>query len=129
MRVLKEELGWKYYGGKHYESIYTRFYQGHILPEKFLIDKRKAHLSTLIFSGQLSREEAIQELQNPIYPAGLLEEDRIFVIKKFGLNEDSFQQLMNLPRKTFQNYPNQYEFLKFLKKTLNTLRGKGIMYS
>jgi len=129
MRVLQDELGWKYYGGKHYESIYTRFYQGYILPEKFKIDKRKAHLSTLIFSGQLTREEALLELKKPIYPGDLLVEDHAFVIKKLDLTEDSFKHLMQLPCKTFQDYPNQYNLLRFFRKTLNKLRGKGLMYS
>jgi N-acetyl sugar amidotransferase len=129
MRVLQEELGWKYYGGKHYESIYTRFYQGYILPEKFKIDKRKAHLSTLIFSGQLTREESLIELKKPIYPGDLLVEDQAFVIKKLDLTVDSFKRLIQLPCKTFQDYPNQYDLLKFFRKTLNKLRGKGLMYS
>lgn len=129
MRILQEELGWKYYGGKHYESIYTRFYQGYILPEKFKIDKRKAHLSTLIFSGQLTRDEALIELKKPIYPGDLLVEDQAFVIKKLDLTVDSFKRLMQLPCKTFQDYPNQYNLLKFFRKTLNRLRGKGLMYS
>lgn len=129
MRILQEELGWKYYGGKHYESIYTRFYQGYILPEKFKIDKRKAHLSTLIFSGQLTRDDALIELKKPIYPGDLLVEDQAFVIKKLDLTADSFKRLMQLPCKTFQDYPNQYNLLKFFRKTLNRLRGKGLMYS
>jgi N-acetyl sugar amidotransferase len=129
MRVLQDELGWKYYGGKHYESIYTRFYQGYILPEKFEIDKRKAHLSTLIFSGQLTRDEALIELQKPIYPGDLLIEDRAFVIKKLDLTSESFNRLMQLSCKTFYDYPNQYSLLRFFRKTLNKLRGKGIMYS
>jgi hypothetical protein len=129
MRVLQEELGWKYYGGKHYESIYTRFYQGYILPTKFKIDKRKAHLSTLIYSGQLTRDEALKELEKPIYPLELLKDDREFVIKKLDLTVDSFDEVMNLPCKTFQDYPNQYDLLSSLRKMLNRLRGKGIMYS
>src|SRR5882757_6727466 len=63
--LITRELDWRDYGGKHYESIFTKFYQAYILPEKFKIDKRKAHLSTLICSGQLSREEALKELESP----------------------------------------------------------------
>lgn len=129
MRVLQEQLGWKYYGGKHYESIYTRFFQGYILPEKFHIDKRKAHLSALIFSGQITRDEALLELQKPIYPAKLLQEDKVFVNKKLELTEDAFQKIMDLSARTFHDYPNQYRLHQFLRKTLNKLRGKGIMYS
>ncbi len=61
--IIMKEYGWRDYGGKHYESVFTRFYQGYILPEKFKVDKRKAHLSNLIFSGQLTMEEALLELK------------------------------------------------------------------
>lgn len=96
-RVIQAELGWRDYGGKHYESIFTRFYQGHILPTKFGIDKRKAHLSNLIFSGQMTKAEALAELQEPIYPAELLREDTEFVLKKLELSPEAFDALMALP--------------------------------
>lgn len=81
---IKEKLGWKDYGGKHFESVFTRFYQGYILPVKFGIDKRKAHLSTLIFDGQITKEDAFQELQKPVYDERLMAEDFSFVRKKLG---------------------------------------------
>ena len=104
--LIKKEFGWRDYGGKHFESIITRFYQGYILPEKFGIDKRKAHLSTLICSGQMTREEALNELQTPIYDERMLKEDREFVLKKFGLSEEEFQQIMDLPVKEHTAYPS-----------------------
>lgn len=64
--LIQKKLEWRDYGGKHYESIFTRFYQGFILPTKFNVDKRKAHLSNLIFSGQLTKEEALNELDKPM---------------------------------------------------------------
>jgi N-acetyl sugar amidotransferase len=76
VRVLERELGWRDYGGKHHESIYTRFYQGYLLPRKFGFDKRKTHLSSLICSGQLSRPEALAELANPPYPLEQQADDR-----------------------------------------------------
>src|SRR5580698_9252449 len=65
--LIKKELDWRDYGGKHYESMFTKFYQAYILPEKFHIDKRKAHLSTLVCSGQITKEEALRELEQPLY--------------------------------------------------------------
>ena len=61
LQTLEQELGRVYYGGKHYESVFTRFFQAYILPRKFGIDKRRAHLWTLICSGQLSRDQALTE--------------------------------------------------------------------
>ena len=129
MDILRTKLDWKYYGGKHYESIYTRFYQGYILPTKFGIDKRKAHISSLIFAGQVTREQGFDELKKPIYPEELLREDRIFVLKKLGLTSDEFEKILALPNKTFMDYPNQYRLLNKLRGMLNKLRGRGLAYS
>jgi N-acetyl sugar amidotransferase len=95
---IQEELGWKDYGGKHFESVFTRFYQGYILPVKFGIDKRKAHLSTLIFDEQIKKEDALQELQKPIYDERLMAEDYDFVRKKLGFSEQEFESYFNTPR-------------------------------
>lgn len=110
MQVLQQELGWKYYGGKHYESIYTRFYQGYILPKKFGFDKRKAHFSSLICSGEMSREKALAELQQEPYPCELQEEDRAYVLKKFNLTDEEFENIMNLPQKSYWDYPSYGKF-------------------
>ena len=101
---IQDELGWRDYGGKHYESVFTRFYQGYILPEKFGVDKRKAHLSNLIFSGQLTREAALEELKTPIYPAAQLELDFPFVLKKLGLSEQAFYDYIDAPRVEHKEY-------------------------
>jgi N-acetyl sugar amidotransferase len=92
-RIINE-LDWKDYGGKHHESIFTRFYQGYILPNKFNIDKRKAHLSDLIFSGQLSREDALNELKEPHYSIDLMRSDFIFVAKKLRFSEEEFKVVL-----------------------------------
>lgn len=126
MEILQNQLGWIYYGGKHYESIYTRFYQGYILPNKFNIDKRIGHLSDLIRSGQLRREDALIDIQNPIYDDKLLIQDREFVIKKLGLSTESFENLIDKPRKSFIDYPNSYNTVKRVKKLVNFLRMKGL---
>ena len=125
MKTLENELDWVYYGGKHYESVYTRFYQGYILPEKFNIDKRKGHLSDLIRSGQISREAALKKLDEPIYDKDLLRQDKIFVMKKFKLSEDEFEKLMQLPVKSFKDYPNSAKTVEKIKSFVNTLRQKG----
>lgn len=97
-RTITEKLGWKDYGQKHYENIFTRFYQGYILPRRFGIDKRKAHLSNLICSGQLTREEALLELEKPLYDPAQLEIDMKFVLNKFGWTEKEFEEYMTMPK-------------------------------
>ena len=106
MEILKRELGWQPYGGKHYESIYTRFYQGYILPQKFGFDKRRGHLSCLVLDGRITREEALAEAQQAALDADQTREDRSFVIKKLGVSEAEFDEVMMAPRKTFWDYPS-----------------------
>lgn len=113
MSLIQRELGWRDYGGKHYESVWTRFYQGYILPVKFGIDKRKAHVATLINSGQLSRAEALQQLEKPMYPPALFEVDRAFVLKKLGLSEEAFDQIMKLPIKSHYEYAIEGSFFEY----------------
>jgi N-acetyl sugar amidotransferase len=106
-KFIQEELGWRDYGGKHYENIFTRFYQGYILYKKFGVDKRKSHMSTLICSGQITRDEALEEIKKNPYPSEeLLQEDREYLIKKLGINEAEFERLMALPVKQHTDYPS-----------------------
>jgi N-acetyl sugar amidotransferase len=106
MKILEQELGWRYYGGKHHESIYTRFYQGYLLPVKFGFDKRRSHLSSLICSGEITRDAALKELDKPTYQPAMQEEDREYVVKKLGLTDDEFEAILNAPKKTFWDYPS-----------------------
>jgi N-acetyl sugar amidotransferase len=122
MNILQKELGWVYYGGKHYESIYTRFYQAYLLPRKFNIDKRKAHYSNLILSGQMSRLEALEAMKEPAYPKDLLKQDREYAIKKLNLDEKSFEDIMALPTKTFLDYKNHRDVFTLAKRMLNSSR-------
>lgn len=127
-KLLQEELEWRDYGGKHYESIWTRFYQGYILPTKFNVDKRKAHLSTLICSGQISREEALLELQQPPYDPAQLKVDKDFVLKKLDLSEKAFETIMQLPVRNHREFEtegsffNYYPALKPLKPIWNLFK-------
>ena len=105
--TLERELGWRNYGGKHHESVYTRFFQSYILPVKFGIDKRKAHLSSLIMSGQATREQALTELERPIADADLVREDLDYVAKKFDMSVEDFGRIMALPVRTWRDYPNE----------------------
>jgi len=106
-RILGEKIGWKDYGVKHGESVYTRFFQNYILPRKFNFDKRRAHLSTLICSGQMAREEALDEIRKPPYASEReAQEDKEYVARKLALTEEKFDEIMALPVKTYRDYPN-----------------------
>lgn len=129
MKVLENQLGWMYYGGKHCESIYTRFYQSYILPKKFNIDKRKAHLSCLIcLSGEITREKALEELKNVPYPEDKILEDKEYVIKKLGLTEQEFEDIMVSPPKIYEDYHTNFYLIGTLRKLITICRKMGLVY-
>ena len=127
--LAKEEittkLGWKDYMTKHGESIFTRFYQNHILPVKFHVDKRKAHLSALICSGQLDRRSAMAELNAPLYAPRELRADIDFVTKKFGITVEDFDRMMKAPIHKHTDYPSyltrHYRWEQDLRRRLRPL--------
>jgi len=129
-QLITDKLKWRDYGGKHYESIFTRFYQGYILPTKFGVDKRRAHLSTLICSEQITREEALEELKAPIYNLEQLAMDKEFVLKKFGFTEQEFKEIMDLPVRRHRDFAtastiyDQHPILKIFKPLRQLLKGR-----
>ena len=127
IQILEREIGWKYYGGKHYESRFTKFFQGYYLPQKFGYDKRKAHLSSLIVSGQISRDDALKEMEKEAYPVDQLAEDREFFIKKMRLTEQEFSDLMSVPNTNFSVYPSNHKLNNIFRKLVRF--GKKIKYS
>ena len=104
--TLQSELGWRYYGGKHYESVFTRFFQGYYLPTKFGYDKRRAHLSSLIVAGELTREDALQQLMTNDYLDGMAKDDLVFVAKKLGLSVQGFEKILAAETHNHTDYPN-----------------------
>jgi N-acetyl sugar amidotransferase len=102
--IISTQLDWRDYGGKHYESLFTKFYQAYILPTKFHIDKRKAHLSTLICSGQMTRDEALKELTKSLYADEDLARDKEYVLKKLRLSEAEFDKIMRLPIRKHEEF-------------------------
>lgn len=102
--LLQERFGWERYANKHYESVFTRFYEGYWLLKKFGYDKRKAHFSSLILTGQMSRDEALKKLEEPPYDEVLAMQDLEYVAKKLGLTKLEFLEMMNGENKTYHNY-------------------------
>ncbi|MGI5912561.1 MAG: N-acetyl sugar amidotransferase [Syntrophomonadaceae bacterium] len=115
IKILEKEVGWQYYGGKHYESRFTKLFQAHILPVKFGYDKRKAHLSSLIVAGQMTREEAIKELDKPLYDPQELEEDIKYFINKIGITRDKFDKVMSLPPRSHEDFKTNTAILNVLR--------------
>ena len=125
-KFLIDELGWRDYGGKHYENIYTRFFHAYYLPAKFGFDLRKSYLSALICSGQITREDALKELSDPPAPSNQLEQDKEYVIKKLGLSEQLLKDIINGPNKSFRDYPNNDLFWQKLSSFVRFARQRII---
>lgn len=124
IQTLEKELNWKNYKTKHGESTYTFFIQSYILPVKFNYDKRRAHLSSLICSGQISREDALQKIKEPLYTLQEINELKKLVCDKLDITTDYFEELMKLPNRTYFDFPN-YEnkpFYIISKKVYNVLK-------
>ena len=121
---LAAALGWQDYGGKHHESLFTRFYQAHLLPVKFGIDKRRAHLTTMILSGQITRDEALSRLALPLYDPVQLEIDREFVAKKWGLTVDELDRLLAEPPVPHLAFASDESLFRPLKLIRSVVRGR-----
>lgn len=101
---LAREFAWKDYSGKHGESTFTYFYQSYILPRRLGVDKRRAHLSCLVCSGEITRDEALAELQKPLFTEQGERESKEYVMKKLGLTGEEFEYYMNLPVRSHLEY-------------------------
>jgi N-acetyl sugar amidotransferase len=113
--VLQRDFGYKPYAYKHYESVFTRFYQGYLHPYKFGVDKRKPHLSSLIMTGEMTREEALERASGIAYPSAKdMEADRLYFIKKMGWSEEKFRDYMSRPEKPHTDYPSEAAFFQKL---------------
>ena len=111
---------------EHFESVYTKFFQSYILPVKFGIDKRYGHLSDLINSNQLSREDAKEIIAKSPFDASTVCDDISYAIKKLKLSEQEFNSIMDLPPQSFMNFGNNFELLQRIKIFVNFLRNKNL---
>jgi N-acetyl sugar amidotransferase len=121
MQELVDRFGWQRYAHKHYESRFTRFYEGYWLPKKFGYDKRRAHFSSLILTGQLSREEALKKIAVPAYDDESVKNDFLYVATKLGITVDELQDLMKGPNKTFRDYKSSFGLIELGTKVLSAI--------
>jgi len=114
--ILEERFGWQQYANKHYENIFTRFYEGYWLPKKFGYDKRKCYFSSLILTGQMTREEALKALGNQPYDEKIAMQDLDYIVERLGMNKEEFLKLMDGENRTFRDYKNSEKLLKLAIK-------------
>ena len=110
--LLHEKYGWTKYENKHYENVFTRFFEGYYLPHKFGFDTRKNVCSNQILAGTMTRDEAIELLSKHPYDPEQMELDKEYVAKKIGITADEFDRIIEQPNKTPSDYRNQMWIIK-----------------
>jgi len=122
-------IGYVPYERKHGESRFTKFFQNYYLPKKFNMDKRKPHLSSMIVTGIISREQALKALQAPLYEEAELQEDKTYIAGKLGITVPELNAYIEAPPRhysKFANWDGRYKLLKATQNILTKLTGKAI---
>ena len=114
---LEQKMGWRAYGRKHGESLFTKLFQNYYLPTKFGYDKRKPHLASLIVSGQMTRVDALAKLQEPLYEPNELEIDITYFCKKLRISRQQFDGFLTAPSHHYSDFPTWEARYRLLKKS------------
>lgn len=129
---LQKTVGYKPYPRKHGESVFTKWFQNHYLPVKFGMDKRRPHLSSLIVSGQMTRDAALAKLAEPLYDHAELEIDIAYLCKKLRISRAEFDGFMNVKIHNYTDFPNWdglYDLVKRTKRFVSKIIGRDIKIS
>jgi N-acetyl sugar amidotransferase len=121
MQELAAEYGWRPYAQKHFESRFTRFFEGYWLPTRFGYDVRRVQFSSMILTGQMSREEALEKLQQSPYDVDLIKQDFDYVATKLGISSDELRSYHAMPLKFYWDYKNRKSLMGFGEKILSRL--------
>lgn len=121
MKLLMEKYEWQPYPQKHFESRFTKFYEGFWLPTKFGYDKRKVQFSSLILTGQMSREEALRKLAEPPYDESTIDDDFEYIATKLGISVEELRGYLNAPNKSYRDYKSQIGTFNLGVKVLTAL--------
>lgn len=121
IKLLAEEYGWTPYPQKHFESRFTKFFEGFWLPERFGFDTRRVQFSSLILTGQLLRKKALEKLKKPAYNKDHINDEFNYIAKKIGINSNELKKYFNMPKKFYWDYKNQERIFNFGAKVLQKL--------
>lgn len=124
--LLEKEYGWKPYPQKHFESRFTRFFEGYWLPKRFGFDPRRVMLSSLILTDQMTREEALEILEKPAYDPSIIDDDFRYIASKLNISEDILKSYQMIPKKYYWDYKNQNSIFRFGAKILNYIGGETV---
>jgi hypothetical protein len=121
MQLLVDRFGWQRYAHKHYESRFTRFYEGFWLPTKFGFDKRRAHFSSLILTRQMTREEALERIAKPAYDPNTIDQDFEYIATKLDISVAELRELLQGPNKSFRDYKSAMPMIQLGTQIMRAL--------
>jgi len=121
LRLLEKEYGWTPYPQKHFESRFTKFYEGYWLPERFGFDTRRVQYSSLILTGQMTREEALEKLKKPAYDPATIQDEFNYIATKLGISPEELRGYFEMPKKFYWDYRNQRAMFNIGAKVLRAL--------
>lgn len=121
LALLEKEYDWKPYPQKHFESRFTKFYEGYWLTERFGYDTRKVQYSSLILTGQMTRIEAMEKLKKPAYDPTTIEDEFNYIATKLGITSDELRGYFTMPKKFYWDYKNQQNIFRFGAKVLHLI--------
>lgn len=120
-QLLQDKYGWLPFQHKHHESRFTRFYEDYWMPRKFGYEKRRAHFSSLIMTGQMTREQALERIAKPELSDEFVKNEFKYVANKLGLTEDELQQIFEQPNKSYRDYKNKLWLIQLGARLINLL--------
>ena len=121
INTLRDEYAWRAYPQKHFESRFTKFFEGYWLPTRFGYDTRKVQFSSLILTGQMTREEALEKLKVPAYDPKTIDDDFAYIAKKLGIDVEDLRLYHTMPHKTYKDYRNQEALFNMGAKVLRAV--------
>ena len=121
LKMLEKEYSWKPYPQKHFESRFTKFYEGYWLPERFGFDTRRVQYSSLILTGQMSRDQALEKLKKPAYDPNTIDDEYKYIATKLGISYEELKGYFNMPKKFYYDYKNQQSIFNAGAKILKFL--------
>lgn len=119
IKLLKKEYDWKPYPQKHFESRFTKFYEGYWLYERFGFDTRRIQLSSLILSNQMKRDQALKILKKPPYDPEKIEDEFNYIATKLGISSNQLREYFNMPKKYYYDYKNRQNIFRLGAKILH----------
>lgn len=121
INTLRDEYGWRAYPQKHFESRFTKFFEGYWMPTRFGYDTRKVQFSSLILTEQMTREEALEKLKMPAYDPETIDDEFAYIAKKLGIGVDELRDYHTMPLKSYTDYRNQEALFNMGAKVLRAV--------